>query len=149
LESTQAPSTPAVEDRVPPDATDMLRRHEEGIAEHRAEPLDLVWSRTTGEAFMTDYLKKMANTSFKLVSVDCRSVTCAVELEWPSFAQASAEWKRALMQPTQAPCARRVVVPEPAPGQTGPVRATIVMDCTTWVANGSRLMAEDELPVVP
>jgi hypothetical protein len=126
-------------DRTPPSAAEISQMHQAAIDQHRAERLDPRWAAATSAAFKTDFESKTDNTSFTLKEVDCRSTTCTLEFEWPSRELAATEWKKALMHRTKAPCARRIVVPEPVPGQTGPVRVSMLVDCSTWVAGGAQL----------
>jgi len=131
--------------RVVPSASEVEQAHRAAIERHRSEPLNRRWASTTSAAFSTDY-SSVKDTTFAVKEVDCRSTTCALEFEWPSHEAAVAEWKRTLIQPTQANCGRRIVVPQADPGQTGPVRATLIADCSTWVEQGSPLASQSSLP---
>jgi len=149
----QKPATPvadpglAPEHVEPPSAREIEEQHTERIRAHEAEVIDAGWSRSTSTALAADF-KRNAGTNFNATSVDCRSTTCAVKLEWPSREAAIAEWRRALMQPTRANCGRAIVVPERDASVKGPIEVTMIMDCSTWVKAGSPLLSEEELPVL-
>jgi hypothetical protein len=138
---------PAPEAVEPPSAREIEEQHEERVRAHRAEALDPGWARTTSTALAADF-KRNAGTGFNATSVDCRSTTCSVVLEWPSREQALSEWRRALMQPTRANCGRAIVVPERPASVTGPIQATLIMDCSSWVKAGSPMLSEEELPTL-
>jgi len=138
---------PAPEPVEPPSAVEIEAQHTERIRAHQAEALDPAWSRTTTTVLAADF-KHNSGTHFNAKSVDCRSTTCAVTLEWPSRDQALAEWRRALMQPTRANCGRAIVVPERPSTVTGPIDVTLLMDCSSWVKAGSPVLPEEELPVL-
>lgn len=125
------------EEQAPPTATEMLQRHQDAIDQHRAERLNREWAETTAAAYTADYSKKSDNTTYTVRNVDCRSTTCTVDFEWPSRDAAVAEWRHTIMQPTQANCGRRIVIPDAVPGESGPIHATLIADCSTWVEEGS------------
>ncbi len=129
----------------PPTQQEMEARHAERVRAHHEEELNPHWARETSAAFAADFLRN-EGTNFSVADVECRSTTCSVVLEWPSRDLALNEWKRALVQPTRANCGRSIVVPEQTAGDTGPLQATLLLDCSTWVEQGSRLLPEEQLP---
>jgi len=141
----QDPGTPVPDPSEAPSAREIEAQHEERIRAHEVEAINPGWSRTTSTVLAADF-KRNAGTSFNATNVDCRSTTCAVTLEWPSREKALSEWRRALMQPTRANCGRAIVVPERPAEVTGPIKVTMIMDCETWVKNGSPVMPEEQLP---
>ncbi len=129
--------TPPSEERAQVSATEIIAMHQATIDRHGVEPLDRQWAAKANAALTAAFASKIEKTSFTLKEIDCRSTTCTVKFEWPSREAAVGEWQRILAQPLQATCSREIVIPEPVPGQTGPVQATLVADCSTWVQQGS------------
>lgn len=112
-----------------------LERHEALVKAHREEPLDPAWGPSTGSLVRSDLEKLAESSSFKVVEADCKTTTCASTLEWPTFGQASSEWRNVLHHGFQANCSRAVTLPDP-PDPGAPYRATIVLDCENWRAEG-------------
>ncbi len=105
-----------------------LRAHEAAVDEHRGEPVDPAWApaqerRVRG---LFDVLRGPGH--FDVTSVGCRARTCAVELEWASYAEARTHWEPAVTRPPSVGCASRIVLPDPvAPAQR--YRATALLTC--------------------
>ncbi len=66
---------------------------------------------------------------FKVVSLDCRSATCAATLEWPSYGEAVGTMDDLLHAP-DVPCGRQVVLPEPADATAGYTTTVLYHDCS-------------------
>lgn len=151
LEAAQAEEEPArepdYESLEPPSQREVEAQHEARIHAHRSEDVDPAWARETSAAFSADF-ERSEGTHFHVADVECRSTSCSVVVEWPSREVALAEWRRALMQPTRANCGRSIVVPEQPEGASGAIRATLLYDCSTWVAEGSNLLPVDQLPAI-
>lgn len=112
-----------------------IERHEARVKAHRDQPVDPAWGPATGSLVRSDLETLAESSAFKVVEADCKTTTCAGTLEWPSFGAASSEWRNVLHHSFRANCSREVTLPDPA-DETAPYRATIVLDCESWRADG-------------
>jgi hypothetical protein len=104
--------------------------HAEKVAAHHQEPRDARWARGMEQAITVTFDEAKEVTGGAVESIDCRSVTCAVELRWPSQATARAH----LLQTVQIvgpgmECQRQLTLPESDSGEEE-VSATLLLDCT-------------------
>lgn len=81
---------------------------------HDAEPIDGSWAQEWSAALHGDFSQIAEGTSLTVESIDCRSSTCAVELAWPSYADALSQWRNVLVHPYAANCARDILLAEPS-----------------------------------
>jgi hypothetical protein len=86
--------------------------HEARVAEHGREALDRTWAAKTEGLVGKALGASSAAHRFQTVALDCRSVTCAATLEWPSYGDALGTMEDLLHGPF-VPCGRQVVMPEP------------------------------------
>ena len=142
LESASAPPLPDTatdperERQAAPSAAEVEQQHADNIAAIRAEAVDPEWSRTVGAALRNDFALLPPDVGATVKQVDCRSTSCIISFEWQSRDLAASQWRR-VMQQTQAPCGRAIVVPQGRPDEQGPIEVSMVLDCTQWVAHGS------------
>jgi hypothetical protein len=123
--------------REPPAAAQIEEQYVTRIQQHQRDAVEPAWAEATGASLQADFERGDENSTFTLQSVECRSKSCAVNLEWPTREDALDEWQFALKRPTKVPCGREIVVPEAAGKDGGPARVTLLLDCSTWVASGS------------
>lgn len=121
-----------------PSADEVEAMHDARVAQHGREPLSEGWARTTESVAREDF-DYSQDGGYKLMNVDCRSTTCVLELTWQSRALALSGWKDALHKPSRLPCAREIVIPTGAGTEGGEVSAQLILDCSTWVAQGAQL----------
>ncbi len=95
---------------------------------HELEPRNTAWSRSASPAFEMDLNKLAAQGGFAIDHVDCRATTCAVELDWPSQAQAQAGWHGLLTYEYGVNCQRNVLLRD-EPDARGRVHADLFFDC--------------------
>jgi hypothetical protein len=145
--ASRTPNIPATPEEAP-SAQEVEEMHNALIARHGASPVNRQWAEMASTAFTADLARPIEGTHFKVNGVECRSTTCTVNLEWPSREQAVNEWQAVLVRPTRANCGKQIVIPERPPHESGPMRATMFIDCSTWVEAGSALPPEDQLPVL-
>ncbi len=112
-----------------------IQRHEALVKAHREQPVDPAWGPATSTLVRQDLETLAGSSSFKVVEAECKTTSCAGTLEWPNFGAAASEWRKVLHAGFQANCSREVTLPDPA-DETAPYRATIVLDCESWRAEG-------------
>lgn len=95
------------------------------------EKYDPNWAPAAVNDFQQD-LSEMANeTGFTLVDTDCRSIRCAVTVEFPSYVTATEKFADLLHHEYKTNCARQTLLPEPDRSLGGsPYRATFIFDCS-------------------
>lgn len=99
-----------------------------------SEEYDSHWAPNATNNFQQD-LNGLANeVEFTLVDTDCRSVRCAVTVEFPSYAQATEHFSSFLHHQYKTNCARQTLLPEPDRELgAAPYRATFIFDCSDKV----------------
>lgn len=103
-------------------------RHARAIEDHGREPVDIKWARRTESAFRSDLTKLGEAHGFSVVSIDCRTTTCASTLEWPEYGKAVGGWRDIVVARYESNCGKDIVLPEPD-DPSHPYRATVVFDC--------------------
>ncbi len=78
----------------------------EQLADHQAEPRS-AWGARAEREFSVDLQAIGAQAGFQVLDVDCRSSTCAAEVQFPSDSDARANW----MGPAPSRRARSAVIP--------------------------------------
>lgn len=135
--------TPGGSARPAPTPLEAQQRYEARLQQHAAEPVDPEWSRATASLIQADVLERAASMSFRLGRVDCRTTSCTAELEWPSLAEADREHGSLVHFPFRANCSRTVLLPPPAKADGGPLRASLLLDCESWRADGAEPLESD------
>jgi hypothetical protein len=97
------------------------------LGQHAVEPVDPNWAPNSSRALREGFAKAQHDLPYKVVSVDCRSKQCRVDLEWPSLRDA----KGALLETGDVEgdigdCARHLVLNKEA---SEPFRSTVLYDC--------------------
>jgi len=95
------------------------------------EEYDSNWAPTAENNFQQD-LSDMANDSnFTLVDTDCRSKSCSVTVEFPTYSKATENFSNLLHHDYKTNCARQTLLPEPdrSLGEA-PYQATFIFDCS-------------------
>jgi hypothetical protein len=145
LEAADASPVPGSAAEAP---IDHRRKHEDDIQRHRAEPVDTGWGPRTNRLLSADFEKAKGWTDFDLVSVDCRTTTCAAVLQWDSHEQAAAHYGEIVRNLYRADCERSIVIPD-TPADNGHWQATMIFDCTDWRANGAEPLPDIAPPARP
>lgn len=109
----------------------LLSKHQEAIENHRREPVDSSWSRSTSELFTSDIESLAEKADLKLIEVDCKSRSCLATVEWKSFSEAQSNYSALLHHSYAANCSREILLPEPD-DLAAPYQATAVFDCAGW-----------------
>ena len=148
LESSESGTAPSAPPPEAPPSSFYHERHDQAIRQHDAEPIDRAWGPQTAAVVRTDVEKLAPRGQFQVMNVDCRTATCAALVQWPTREAAIAGYRWLLQFPLRANCERTIVLPEPAPGG-GDVRATLLLDCNAWRADGAQLLPEDSMPPLP
>lgn len=131
-----------------PPASFYHERHQQAIREHEVEPTDQTWGPQTAGVVREELNRLGALGRFQVEDVDCRTATCSAVLQWPSRVTAVEGYRWSLQFPLRANCERTIVLPEPTEGG-GPVRATLLLDCNSWRADGAALIPEESMPPLP
>jgi hypothetical protein len=128
-----------------PTPLELQQHYEAQLQQHAAEPVDPGWSRPTASLIEADVLKQAGSMSFRLGRVDCRTTSCTAELEWPSLAEADREYLSLVHFPYRANCSRTVILPPPSKAE-GPLRASMLLDCESWRAEGAEPLEAKQDP---
>jgi hypothetical protein len=120
------------------DAREVEAMHDAHVAQHAREAVSESWARTTASIVREDFEITGPN-AYQVSGVECRSSTCVLDLTWQSRALALSGWQDALRRPSRLPCAREIVVPTSAGEDGGAASAQLLLDCSTWVAQGAQL----------
>jgi hypothetical protein len=105
-----------------------IRQHQDRIQTHKQQTSDPSWGPATGALLRRDLTALAESSSFSVVEADCRTTSCTGTVEWPSYGNALAEWRRLLHHPYEPGCSRAITLPEPA-DTSAPYQATVVLDC--------------------
>jgi hypothetical protein len=134
--STQQPDDPwKARPPAPADiARDLGDRIQQRLQAHATEGRDPPWATSTEALFTTDLLAAAtsdAGAIFKLLSVDCRTTTCTVSIEWPSHEHARRDWQAVMSYPYKKNCVITNYTPRPAEPETAATkyRSTMIFDC--------------------
>ena len=73
-------------------------------------------------------MRAIADLGASNPQVDCRTTTCAIDLEWPSYDAAVQSYSKVLHADLKVNCAREVTLPEPTDRATS-YRATVMLNC--------------------
>ena len=117
----------------PPDlqpGVDEESRFAKRLEEHRLESIDPIWARETKASLegdvSTQYITQLKN--MRLLEVDCRSRSCLMKLEWPSYKTAMGSIKGVLREPFSTNCGRYAFLPPP-PDPNAAFQTTIIFYC--------------------
>jgi hypothetical protein len=110
--------------------------HEAALRRHRDEPKDPRWASAT-EAILEGEIGQIGDPAkFKLVKLDCRTISCVGVLEWPSYGEAQRSYGVALRRPYSVNCGLEVLLPPPL-NPAAPYQASMIFDCESWRAEGN------------
>jgi hypothetical protein len=111
-----------------PSATEYFSKK---LDEHKKEAIDPEWAPTAQKALGLDVerLVEQKKLPVRVLSVHCATVSCTVELEWPSFSEATRTYVEFVHSTEYSkPCSRGLVLPEAArPDEQ--YRATLLLGC--------------------
>jgi hypothetical protein len=97
--------------------------------DHEAQDVDAEWAESAAASFRLD-LERRAEARGRLEALECRTTSCAVTLEWPTYGEAHAEFMRLVEGQYALNCATRMSVPPPADdAMEQPYRAVLYFDC--------------------
>jgi hypothetical protein len=118
-----------------------LRAHDEKrIRQHWSEPIDPGWSATATPALRKGLEHLAESSKFKVANVDCRNTSCLAVFDWPSYADAEAEYAKIAHETLDVNCGRGITLPEVA-DPSKPLQATMYFNCAHWKSEGSRLLS--------
>ena len=80
---------------------------------HSREPKDPIWSARAEAAFTRDLAAFARNADFRVLSVDCRTFTCRVALEWPDYRSFRAGMGALSHGVYEVNCGRAAITPQP------------------------------------
>lgn len=105
-----------------------LAEHEQALAVHEREGRDNQWAFQMESQLQAQFAELPSEIQLRLQRMDCRTRTCSVVLTWPSHEAAREEITLPSQLVASIPCATRMTLPEPIPGQSA-YEATLLMDC--------------------
>ncbi len=120
---TSPPALEEVRDRALTAWEDRLQKIED-------EPVDASWARQKESALSSGIQALSRAGGFKLVSTQCKTISCAATMEWSDYASAMKSYSVVLHDSQQAKCRRKILLPEPD-NKNAPYQATIVLDCSS------------------
>lgn len=95
------------------------------LAAHSRDWRDAGWA-SAAEASLSKTYSEIPG-SHKVRTVDCRTSSCVVEVEWPSFSEATAGYRSLLAAPTEPNCESKILL-RPS-GEEGVYSERLVLDC--------------------
>jgi hypothetical protein len=101
------------------------------LDEHRKEAIDPEWAPAAQRSLGLDLGRVVADKKLpvRVLSVHCATISCAVELEWPSFSEATRNYTEFVhTNEYSKQCSRGLVLPEPA-DPNAQYRATMLLHC--------------------
>ncbi|MBI4704447.1 MAG: hypothetical protein HY744_25370 [Deltaproteobacteria bacterium] len=133
LEASQRPADVGESSRrevKEPDLDEIVAKHEQALQEHAASPVDAAWAPRASPLARAHMEAGAALGQYRVVRVDCRTTTCIGVVEWPSYADATAQYGELLHQDySDFNCAREITLPPPQ-DPAAPYQGTVVFDCT-------------------
>jgi hypothetical protein len=123
----EAPAVPPEQARA-----ELLAEWQDQLDAHETEPRNAKWAPAAEASFQHD-LEQLATRGqgYQIAKVDCRSTTCAAQLEWSDFNTAVHGYEGVIGQRYGINCATRIQLPEPGEGQLDQkYRATLLFDCS-------------------
>lgn len=113
-----------------PSAAAREQIHAERIARVKREPVAASWAEKTASVLREGLAQLAADAGgFSVVEAECRSTSCLVTVQWPSFAAAEHGWHSILHERYETACGREMLLPRPKDPAL-PYRATAIFDCT-------------------
>ena len=112
---------------IPQLAEELRDRFSGRLNEHQTEGYDHRWATQTQMRLTEELQGLQVAGQFHLKNVDCRTVTCVIEVEWPDFDTAKWKYRVLLENPLGETCAQEMILPPEGPGK---VPARLLMDCT-------------------
>ena len=118
-------NAPHKKDRSPTEsATDRTKVYEHEIAvwnshlaDHDAEPVDPKWAAQVGPMFDADFKQLSSDLGIAAGAPDCRSKTCTVAVEWPTYGDAVDGYGELLHHEYGVNCQKFIVLPNPPDGK--------------------------------
>jgi hypothetical protein len=111
-----------------------LERHKRALAEHRGAAKDPRWAPAAETSLLAD-VRAIADLGASNPQVDCRTTTCAIDLEWPSYDAAVQSYSKVLQADLKVNCVREVTLPEPG-DRAAAYRATVMLNCEETRTDG-------------
>ena len=104
-----------------------VEEHKRAVAEHLGAAKDPGWAPGAEASLLADVLA-IPELGASNPRVDCRTTTCAIDLEWPTYDAAVQSYGKVLQANLKVSCGREVTLPEPA-DRTVAYRATVMLHC--------------------
>jgi hypothetical protein len=111
-----------------PDPEPRYARHRERLAAHSNSPIDGEWANrmSPGVRSALEAKTKAATLHAQVRSLECRTASCAIVLEWSSYHEALQEYEHLLN--LELPCERAIALPPPADPELA-YEATMLATC--------------------
>jgi hypothetical protein len=101
------------------------------LAEHKKEAVDPDWAQAAQKSLGLDVERVVTNKKLpvRVLAVHCATVSCTVELEWPSFSEATRTYAEFVHTSEYSKtCTRGLMLPEPQ-NPAEQYRATLLLNC--------------------
>ncbi len=109
--------------------SDPLPAHLRAIERHRAELVDASWAVTAKRAFETELGAIGTKAKFRVVDVDCRTLSCLAVLEFDKYDDARQNFQRVLQARLTQRCGREITLENPRIPEAR-YQTTAVFDCS-------------------
>lgn len=101
--------------------------HTDALHRHAETPFEASWAEPAAAGLREELGRIAEDRAFTVVDVDCRSRSCVVTLDWPTYEDVM-EDAGAVLHRTTLPCANEAFVPPPD-DPAAPYRTEILFDC--------------------
>jgi hypothetical protein len=106
----------------------VLQQHQLRLDAHQRQPIHPTWAPEATRAFSTDFSALTQGQQFTVRSIDCRSTSCIARVEWPSYAEAAANYHLLLQHSYTLDCTRSLLLPEPEDPERA-YEASLILEC--------------------
>jgi hypothetical protein len=107
----------------------VIESWETSLDHHRQQRVDPAFSEHATAAFGTHLAKLSDELGFAVVGTDCRSASCEVSIEWPTYDQAMAN-RRRIKEPDMLNCSLNTLLPTPDRADQPYVARVLFDECT-------------------
>ncbi|MEQ9499925.1 MAG: hypothetical protein RIT81_23815 [Deltaproteobacteria bacterium] len=101
--------------------------HSDALHRHAETPFEASWAEPAAAGLREELGRIAEDRAFTVAEVDCRSRSCVVTLDWPTY-DGVMEDAGAVLHRTTLPCANEAFVPPPD-DPAAPYRTEILFDC--------------------
>lgn len=111
------------------------KMHREALAAHAREPIDPSWSREANWLLQDDLDAVAASTGTRIASIQCRSTSCSVGIEFRDYAHAHDAFANFAQGNYRVNCGRRISLFDERMGDV-PFEAVLLLTCAGQADRG-------------